>query len=313
MLTLLSDPQALTDLLGTSLRLSIPITFAAIGGVIAERSGVFNVALEGCILGGAFGAAVGAYVFGSPLVGLVFGVLVALLAGLILAGLAVGLAINQLVAGIAINILMLGLTSYLARLILGADATSILPGFAPIALPVLSSIPYLGQLLFSADILTYAMYLLVPLSWWVIYRTPWGLALRAIGDYPVAADSAGISVPKMRLVAVMASCSLAGLGGAYIVLSQVHVFTENMSAGKGFIALAALILGRWNPVGAFLACLFFGFCDALQLRLQFSAPDVPYQLFSIVPFIASFLALVVFAGKVRPPSAIGTRYERGGK
>lgn len=313
MFDLLTDLQALADLLGTSLRLSIPITFAAIGGVIAERSGVFNIALEGCILGGAFGAAVGAYLFGSPVAGLAVALLVAMFAGLILAALAVGLAINQLVAGIAINILMLGLTSYLARLILGADATSTLPGFGPVALPVLSAIPYLGPALFKADILTYAMYLLVPLSWWALYRTPWGLALRAIGDYPVAADSAGISVPKVRFVAVMLSCALAGLGGAYIVLAQVHVFTENMSSGKGFIALAALILGRWNPVGAFMACLFFGFCDALQLRLQFGAPDVPYQLLSMVPFIASFLALVFFAGKVRPPAAIGTKYERGGK
>ncbi|MCB2128706.1 MAG: ABC transporter permease [Rhodobacteraceae bacterium] len=313
MLTLLSDPQALADLLGTSLRLAVPIAFAAIGGVISERSGVFNVALEGCILGGAFGAAVGTYLFGTPVAGLALAVVVALIAGLILAGLAVGLAINQLVAGIAINILMLGMTSYLARLILGADATTTMPGFEPFALPGLSAIPFFGPILFDVDVLTYALYLLVPFCWWAIYRTPWGLSLRAIGDYPVAADSAGISVPKVRTFAVLISCALAGMGGAYIVLAQVHVFTENMSAGKGFIALAALILGRWNPVGAFLACLFFGFSDALQLRLQFSAPDVPYQLFSMVPFVASFLALVVFAGKVRPPAAIGTRYIRGGK
>ncbi|KUJ85311.1 branched-chain amino acid ABC transporter permease [Ruegeria marisrubri] len=313
MIDLLTDPQALTDFLSTSLRLSIPIIFAAVGGVISERSGVFNIALEGCILGGAFGAAVGAYLIGHPVGGLLLGVFVAMMAGLILAGLAVGLAINQLVAGIAINILMLGLTSYLARLILGADATSTLPGFGPIAIPGLSAIPVLGPVLFEQDLLTYLMYLLVPLSWWVIYKTPWGLNLRAIGDYPVAADSAGISVPKVRLFAVLASCAMAGLGGCYLVLSQVFVFTEHMSAGKGFIALAALILGRWNPIGALLACLFFGLSDAMQLRLQFNSPDVPYQLFSMVPFLASFLALVVFAGKVRPPAAIGIRYERGGK
>lgn len=313
MMDLLTDPQALADFLSTSLRLSVPIIFAAIGGVISERSGVFNIALEGCILGGAFGAAAGTFLTGSPAGGLVLGVAVALFAGLILAGLAVGLAINQLVAGIAINILMLGLTSYLARLILGAEATATLPGFGPIAIPGLSSIPVLGPVFFDEDILTYLMYLLVPLAWWVIYRTPWGLALRAIGDYPVAADSAGISVPRARIFAVLVSCGLAGVGGCYIVLSQVHVFTENMSAGKGFIALAALILGRWNPVGAALACLFFGLSDALQLRFQFTNPNVPYQLFSMVPFIASFLALVFFAGKVRPPAAIGVRYERGGK
>lgn len=313
MMDLLTDPQALADFLATSLRLSVPIIFAAIGGVISERSGVFNIALEGCILGGAFGAAVGAYLTGSPFGGVFLGVAVALGAGAILAGLAVGLAINQLVAGIAINILMLGLTSYLARLILGADATATLPGFESIPIPGLSAIPVLGPVLFDEDLLTYLMYILVPLSWWMIYRTPWGLSLRAIGDYPVAADSAGISVPRVRVVAVLISCALAGLGGCYIVLSQVFVFTENMSAGKGFIALAALILGRWNPIGACLACLFFGFSDALQLRLQFGSPDVPYQLFSMVPFIASFLALVFFAGKVRPPAAIGIRYERGGK
>ena len=313
MIELLTNPQALTDFLATGLRLSIPIIFAAVGGVISERSGIFNIALEGCILAGAFGAAVGVYLVGNPFGGLLLGILVATMAGLILAGLAVGLAINQVVAGIAINILMLGLTSYLARLILGADATSTLPGFHPIAIPGLSGIPILGPVLFNQDLLTYLMYLLVPLSWWVIYKTPLGLNLRAIGDYPVAADSAGISVPKVRLIAVLTSCAMAGLGGCYLVLSQVFVFTEHMSAGKGFIALAALILGRWNPIGALLACLFFGLSDAMQLRLQFNSPDVPYQLFSMVPFVASFLALVLFAGKVRPPAAIGIRYERGGK
>lgn len=305
--------NALTDFLATSLRLSIPIIFAAVGGVLSERSGVFNIALEGCILGGAFGAAVGAFLTGMPMGGLVLGLLVAGGAGLILAGLAVGLGINQLVAGIAINILMVGLTSFLARLILGAEATSTLPGFHPMAIPGLSAIPVIGPVLFNQDFLTYLMYLTVPFAWWFLYKTPWGLNVRAIGDYPIAADSAGISVPLVRTAAVVASCMLAGLGGCYLVLSQVFVFTEHMSAGKGFIALAALILGRWNPLGAFLACIFFGFSDALQLRLQFNSPDVPYQLFSMVPFLASFLALVFFAGKVRPPAAIGIKYVRGGK
>ncbi len=312
-MSLLMDLQTLTDFLSTSLRLSIPIIFAAVGGVIAERSGVFNIALEGCILGGAFGAAVGAYMTGSPVGGLMLGVFVASMAGLILAGLAVGLAINQLVAGIAINILMVGMTSYLARLIMGAEATQTLPGFSSMPIPGLSAIPLLGPVLFQADALTYLMYILVPLLWWMVYKTPWGLNLRAIGDYPVAADSAGINVSKVRVYAVVASCAMAGLGGCYLVLSHVFVFTENMSSGKGFIALAALILGRWNPVGALLACLFFGMSDALQLRMQFGHPDVPYQLFSMVPFIASLVALIIFAGKVRPPAAIGIKYERGGK
>lgn len=307
------DIAAVADFLSTVLRLSIPIVFAALGGVLAERAGVFNVALEGCILGGAFGAAAGAYLLGSPYAGLALGLVFTIGLGCILASLAVGLGINQLVAGIAINILVLGLTSYLARLILGANATSTLPGFHPIAIPLLSSIPLVGPVLFKQDILAYLMYLTPPLGYWFLYKTPWGLIVRAVGDYPIAADTVGISVPAARSLCVIASCVLGGLGGCYLVLSQVFVFTENMSAGKGWIALAAVILGRWNPALVFGACVFFAFCEALQLQLQFNNPDVPYQLFSMVPFIASFLALVFLAGQVRPPAAIGRKYVRGGK
>lgn len=312
-MSLLGDLSAWVDFLSTVLRLSIPIVFAALGGVLSERAGVFNVSLEGCILGGAFGAAAGAYLTGTPVGGLLMGLFAAAAIGCILAGLAVSLGINQLVTGIAINILVLGLTSYLARLILGADATSTLPGFTPLAIPVLSAIPVIGPVLFDQDPLAYLMYLAVPLAYWFLFRTPWGLIVRAIGDYPIAADTVGVSVPVVRALCVIASCVLGGLGGCYLVLCQVFVFTENMSAGKGWIALAAVILGRWNPVLVFAACIFFAFSEALQLRLQFNNPDVPYQLFSMVPFLASFVALVVFAGRVRPPAAIGIKYVRGGK
>ena len=310
---LLTDVNALSDFLSTCLRLSIPLIFAAVGGVIAERSGVFNIALEGSLLAGAFGAALGAFMFQSPVGGVAVALLAAGSAGVILAVLAVRLGINQLVAGIAINILMVGLTSFLARLWLVGDGARSLPGFGPIEIPGLSAIPVIGSVLFSQDVLTYLMYFVVAGSWWFLYRTPVGLNVRAIGDYPQAADTAGVNVDRVRIVCVVVSCMLAGLGGAYLVLSQVFVFTEHMSAGKGFIALAALILGRWNPVGAFLACIFFGFSDALQLRLQFGSPEVPYQLFSMVPFVASFLALVFLAGKTRPPAAIGVKFRRGGK
>lgn len=311
---MLLDPAQLSDFLGTTLRLSVPIIFAAVGGVISERSGVFNISLEGCILGGAFGAAVGAFLLGSPFSGLALGLICAGLAGVILAVLGVSLGINQIVAGIAINILMLGLTAFLARLIFGGDATTMtLPGFYPIAIPGLTAIPIIGPVLFNQDLLVYLMYLLIPATWWIMYRTPWGLNVRAIGDYPLAADTAGVNVQVVRYCAVIVSCMMAGLGGAYIVLSQVFVFTEHMSAGKGFIALAALILGRWNPIGALLAALLFGFFDALQLRLQFNSPEVPYQIFSMLPYLVSILALILLAGKVRPPAAIGTKFERGAK
>ncbi len=314
MFDFLLNMSQLTDFLGTGFRLSIPIAFAALGGVLSERAGVYNIGLEGCVLSGAFGGAVGAVATGTPWGGVVFALLFSRMAGVVLAGLSVLMRVNQIVAGIAINILMLGFTSYFARVIFpDGTASQNISGFQTFELPLLSKIPIIGQPLFHQDALFFSIYLLVPLAWWIMYRTPWGLQIRAIGEYPRAADTAGISVLKTRFIVVVISCALAGLGGAYIVLSQVFVFTENMSAGKGFVALAALILGRWNPIGALMAAVFFGFADALQLRMQFSSPEVPYQFFAMLPYVASILALIVFAGKVKPPAALGLDFIRSGK
>ena len=306
------DLAAGGDFLATSLRLAVPLAFAALGGVISERAGVFNVALEACLLGGAFGAALGAMMLGSPFAGLAAALCCAVAIGAALSLLAVRLGVNQLVAGLALNILVLGLTSYCSRLFLGGGANRQVSGFTPAEIPVLSELPLLGPMLFRHDLLTYALVACIALSWWAIYRTPWGLALRAVGENARAVDAAGIDVTLLRSLAVMLGCAVAGLGGAFLVLSHVFIFTEHMSAGKGFLALAAVILGRWNPVGALAACLLFGACDALQLRLQFGRPDIPYQLFSMLPFLASLVALV-FSGKVRPPAGIGVKYVRGGK
>lgn len=310
----LLEPALLLDFLRTSLRLSIPLVFAAVGGVLSERSGVYNIGLEGMILMGAFGATVGAFFGDSPWVGLVVGALSGLLAALILAVLGVSLGVNQIVTGIAINLLVLGLTSFLSRVVFGAQANTLrVPGFMPVAIPGLSAIPILGPVLFRQDLLVYLMYATVPLLYALMFATPWGLAIRAVGENPAAADTAGISVTRVRYACVLASGVLAGLGGCYLVLSQVFLFSEHMSAGKGFIALAAVILGRWNPVGALLACLLFGLFDALQLRLQFSNPDVPYQIFVMLPYVASILALVGLMGKPVPPAAAGIPYRREAK
>jgi simple sugar transport system permease protein len=307
----LLDPGHLADFLATSLRLSVPIAFAAIGGVFAERSGVFNIGLEGMMLAGAFGAALGAFMLASPWGGLLTGALLGGLGGLLLAILAVSLGVNQIVCGIAINLLSIGLTAFLARQIFGLDATTMrLPGFAPVVIPLLADIPIVGRVLFAQDPLVYAMYLAAPALWWLLFKTPWGLGVRATGESPSAADAGGINVALMRYLCVVGSGVLAGIGGCYLVLSQVHLFTEHMTAGKGFIALAALILGRWNPLGALAASLLFGVCDALQLRLQFANPQVPYQVFVIVPYAASILALIGFYGRVQPPAAIGRPYRR---
>ena len=311
MLDIFLDPQTLADFLNSTLRLSTPLAFAAIGGLFCERAGVFNIALEGCILSGALGAAYGAFTFGDPVSGLAIGIICGAATGLLLAFLGVTLGINQIVAGIAINMLSLGMTSFFSRLLLHVEegASRILPGFKVIPIPLLSDIPIIGPVLFKQDILVYLLYATVLIGWWFLFKTPWGLAIRAVGQFPKAVDTAGMSVEKIRYLTVIFGCGLASVGGCYIILSQVFIFTEHMSAGKGFIALAALILGRWNPVGALLACLLFGFFEAMQLRLQFANPDVPYQIFSILPYLASILALVFFV-TMRAPAASGKKYYR---
>ena len=305
---------SVTDVLSTSVRLSVPIAFAAVGGVITERSGVWNIGLEGMILAGAFGAALGVFLTGEPFLGLVTGILCGMLLALVLAILTITLGVNQVVSGIAINLLSIGLTAYFARLIFGIDATTkALAGFSNWPIPGLADIPLAGPVLFDQNPLVYLLYLIVPITSWSLYRTPWGLNIRATGENPNAADTAGIAVFMVRYICLILSGALAAIGGAYIVLAQVFVFTEHMSAGKGFIALAAIILGRWNPFGAVLAALLFGFCDALQLRLQFANPSVPYQAFVALPYIVSILALVGFYGRVKPPAASGVPYRREAK
>jgi simple sugar transport system permease protein len=302
------------DFLGSSLRMAVPLTFATIGGMFSERSGVYNIGLEGMILFGAFGAAVGAFFMGTPLAGLAMGICLGAAGGLLLSILAVSLHVNQLVSGIAINMFAIGLTSFLSRVVFSGKATTMsLPGFKPVAIPVLSKIPVIGPVFFNQDPLVYIMYLMIVLLYFILFYTPWGLNMRAVGEYPRAADTAGISVYKVRYASVIASGALAGMGGCYLVLSQIFLFTEHMSAGKGFIALAAIILGRWNPVGGFFACLLFGACEALQLRLQFYHQDVPYQIFTMLPYVASILALIGIVGKANPPASAGIPYEREGK
>ncbi|MGD9742276.1 MAG: ABC transporter permease [Dongiaceae bacterium] len=314
MIDILTDPTQLADFLATSLRLSVPIIFAALGGVLSERSGVFNIGLEGMLLAGCFGAAVGAYFFGTPFAGVAVGMFFGLLGALILAYLSITLGVSQIVSGIAINMLMLGLTAFLSRIVFEGQAnTMTLSGFKPIAIPLLSQIPVLGPVFFNQDLLVYVMYAMVAGGLWLMYRTRWGLNVRAVGENPRAVDTAGISVVGLRYACVLTSGAIAGLGGCYLVLSQIFLFSEHMSAGKGFIALAAVILGRWNPLGALLACLLFGVFDALQLRLQFANPEVPYQAFVILPYAVSILALVGLVGKPTPPAAVGIPYKREAK
>lgn len=307
----LTDLTQLSDLVSSSLRLGTPIAFAALGGVLAERSGTYNIGLEGMILAGAFGAAAGSYATGSASVGLLCGVLCGLIGGTVLSVLSIRYRVNQLVAGIALNLVLAGMTAFLARLVFGdgAGGTQV-KGFSSVHIPVLEDIPFLGPVLFNQDPLIYLLFVIAIFGSWWMFRTNRGRELRAVGENPRAADAAGVPVFAIRYTALIASCGLAALGGCHLVLAQVYLFSEDMSSGKGFIALAAVILGRWSPVGALSAALFFGFCDALQLRLQFTSPEIPYQIFIILPYVASLIALVGFVGLVRAPASVGAAYDR---
>jgi len=299
------------DVLAGTARLGTPIAFAALGGVIAERGGLYNIGLEGQILAGALGAAAGSFATGSALIGLGCGVICGLISGLFLGYMSIRLRINQLVGGIALNLLLAGLTAFLSRQIFGAQAGGArVEGFTQIHIPQLSDIPVLGPSLFSQDPLFYLLIGVAILAWYWLMNSHKGLDLRAVGEHPKAADLAGVPVFRMQYLAISVSGALAALAGVHLVLSQVYVFAEGMSAGKGFIALAAIILGRWSPIGAVLAALFFGFCDAAQFKLQFSSPEVPYQLFLILPYIASLIALVILGSKASAPASVGLPYDR---
>ena len=311
MLEVLMNPELLTGFVKSSAQLSVPLMFAALAGVLCERCGVFNIALEGMILAGAFGAALGAYLTGSPIGGLAFGIAFGVLLGMALAFMAVSLHSNQFVSGIALNILAFRLTAYLSRRIFGSEASLIdLNGFTALKIPLLGSLPIVGVTLFTQDILFYLAFLLVPAFQFVLFRTRWGVIVTATGEEPRAVDAAGISVFAVRYICVIFASAIASIGGVYIVLTQVFLFSEDMSAGKGFIALAAVILGRWSPLGALAACLLFGFFDSLQLRLQFVNPDVPYQLFVALPYIVAILAIVGLLGRSRMPTMVGQPYDR---
>ena len=301
----------LTEYLLSSLRLSVPLAFAALGGLFCERSGVLNIALEGMLLVGAFTSSIVTAYTANVWLGILAAVVVGSLVGLLHAFLSVSLRVDQVVSGLAINLVAVGLTSFLARLFSNIISQE-LPGLSQISIPALVDIPVLGSLLFRQDILVYLLFFLVIFSSYFLFQTNPGLTLRAVGESPKAADAAGISVEKVRYLAVLASGFLASLGGAYLAVEHVKYFTEEMTAGRGFIAIAALIFGRWHPIGSFFACLLFGATEALQLRVQALGLNIPYQFLIMLPYVTALLALIGLAGKSAAPSALGIPYSREG-
>jgi len=297
-------------ILAATWRLATPFIYASIGEVFTERAGVLNIGLEGFMLIGAFAGFAASFYTNSPIIGLLAAAACGLLFGLIFALFTVTIKTNQIVVGAAFNLIGLGLTGFLSRTFFVEKALGV-KTFLPIDIPILSDIPVLGEALFSHNLLVYATVLTVLVAGFVLYRTAFGLSLRSVGEHPIAADTAGINVSAMRYAGVLIGTTLTSLGGAYLTLAHTNQFVENITTGRGFIALAIVVFGRWSPKGAFWASLLFGFFYALQLRLQaMVSVTIPYQFLQALPYVMTLLALILARGRTAAPRALGVPYEK---
>jgi ABC-type uncharacterized transport system permease subunit len=291
-------------LLFSTIRLATPLVWAATGGLFSERAGVVNIALEGLMLAGAFTAAAVTWYAGSFWAGLAAAGLAGAAVAAVLAVACIRFEANAVVAGTGINILFLGLPAVLS------GALFLSSGSTP-QVPQEQLVPALGEV----SLLSILALVAVSVTWYTLYRTPFGLRLRAVGENPEAADAAGVRVLRIRYAAVILSGVLAGIGGAYLSIGQSSLFTRNMTAGRGFIALAALIFGKWRPVQTMLACLLFGFADALTIQMQGvaklpSGEDVPVQFVQMIPYVLTIVVLAGFIGQSRAPAALGLPYRK---
>ncbi|MBO0345667.1 ABC transporter permease [Roseibium limicola] len=315
--------QTLILILDSTVRLSTPLLLACLAGLYSERSGIVDIGLEGKMLGAAFGAGAIAYLTGNAWLGLLGGIGVAILLALLHGYASITNRGNQIVSGVAINFLAIGLTALLGQSWFhqGGRTPPLPKGgrFQDIVLPgaeAVKDVPFLGpiyyELLSGHNILVYVAFAAVPLTWWVLFRTRFGLRLRAVGENPAAVDTAGISVILLRYRAVIICGILTGIAGSYLSIAQSSGFIKDMTAGKGYIALAALIFAKWKPVNAMFACLLFGFLDAIAIRLQGQAlpliGEVPVQFFQALPYILTVILLAGFIGKAIPPKASGVPY-----
>jgi general nucleoside transport system permease protein len=291
--------------LAAAVRVATPLLFAATGETIAERSGVINLGIEGTMLAGALAAAMGAVV-GGPWAGLAFAALAGMALAAVFALLAIGARADQIITGTAITLGAIGLTGTIYRQAFGAGGVGLdIPTFATLSIPGLSRIPVLGPALFEQPAPTYLAFALLPLVWWALFRTRLGLALRATGEAAAMARAAGVRTRLIRTGATIVGGGFAGLGGATLVLAQVGTFAERMTAGRGFLAIAIVVLGRWHPAGVALAALLFGLATALQFLLQALGVNAPYQLFLMLPYLLTLLALAGAVGRVRAPGDLG--------
>jgi simple sugar transport system permease protein len=310
------------QLINITLVFSTALIFGALGGIFSERSGVVNIGIEGLMISGAFASAVATYYAGkadmgslSPWVGLIAAIIFAMVFALIHAVATVTFKADQVISGIVINFLAAGITVYLVKILFqGAGQTETLNDvFSKFEIPFLSKIPFLGNAIFTAYPTTYLALILVAAAYYVLFKTPFGLRLRSVGEHPSAADTVGIKVNRIRYMAVLISGALAGLGGATITLTTTSNFTHNTISGQGFIAMAAMIFGKWNPIGALGAALFFGMAQALNNYLQLFdfAKNIPQEFLYMLPYILTILVLAGAVGRARPPASLGEPYDPG--
>jgi len=308
----LSDQIFQAGFFAATIRVATPLLCATIGEMFCERAGVLNLGIEGIMLLGAMFGFTVAYFTGSLWLGMAAAALAGIAFAVLMGVLTITMGLSQHVSGLGITMLCTGLSFYGYRLVFGQPSQPPnVDAFAAAAVPLLSEIPFFGSVLFSQVVLVYIVFALVPLAAWLLYRTPWGLALRTVGENPHAAADAGIGVAWMRYQALMISGALFGIAGAYFSLAQFNAFTFGVISGRGWVCIALVVLGRWDPWRCALAALLFGAVDALQLRLQSSgAIDLPYQLFLMLPFLATVVAMALLSRSAHAPAALLVPYRR---
>jgi simple sugar transport system permease protein len=311
---------AITGMLVSGVFLAVPLVFGSMAGTLCERSGVVNIAIEGQLLGGAFLAAVVASATHNAYLGMLAAPIAGALVGALLALFAVRYWVDQIVVGVVLNVLVIGITSFLFSTVLSED-TSLNQAGAQIGaqggvtiqnlpIPLLSDIPILGPVLFDQNALVYVMYAIVIVFQIMLFKSRWGLRVRAVGEHPKAADTVGIKVNRTRVRNTILGGAIAGLGGAFFTVASQLAFSKEMTSGKGYIALAAMILGRWNPKGALLAALLFGFADALRIQLGVIGSPIPSEFLAMLPYLATIFAVAGLVGRARPPAAENIPYKK---
>ncbi|NUT70690.1 ABC transporter permease [Pseudarthrobacter sp. C4D7] len=304
---------SLAGLIAGSVTLAVPLVFGSLSGVLCERVGVVNIAIEGQLLGGAFTAAIVASMTKNAFIGLLAAAIAGAVVSMVLALFSIKYLVNQIIVGVVLNVLVSGVTGFLFSTVMQANKAQFNspPGLDVIDIPVLSSIPIIGPILFRQSLVGYLMYVAVAVVWVGLFKTRWGLRVRAVGEHPQAADTLGINVNATRFWNVTLGGAVAGIGGSFFTLVAIDSFTKEISGGRGFIALAALIFGRWNPVGAFFAALLFGFADNLQSIVTIIGTPVPSQFMAMLPYLVTVLAVAGLVGKSRGPAASGIPYVKG--